>query len=401
MSNSKVKELFTILMGVLLISSCGQPTPAELPIATSVSTSQSSATPPTMDVSPIPPIEQVSPTPTDSPFELPGGRFLFTAYPKSGGTDITDTDFQYLWLGLHARIVQAHPYLIGEYPALDYAVALSPDSSWLAFEHRVYSQSSTDSFPQISASVHLASPDGEAIQIGPTLSNDFITDNFRTGTTISWSANSQVLAFAQTSNWLSFDKEKYLYMYDVPSGKFSALTIQTAQPNAFELSPDGTQVAFTDLGASPGLSLINADGSNQRVIVEGWVSSNLAWHPDGKRIFFVRDEPVIAIYSVDVSSGAITPITPRNQNLDSLRLSPDGNLLTYYENGLFVVNADGGEPLQLAGAGVRQWVWSPDSQYIAYVTPAKEIYVMDTRGHGKVQVYYDEQMLPGLIGWLP
>jgi Tol biopolymer transport system component len=398
MSNSNVKGLFTILIGVLLGSSCSLSAPSELPIVTSTPMERASPTPQPSIVSST---EQISPTPTERSFVLPGGRLLFTAFSKTG-TDITNSYFKYLWLQLPNMTVQDYPYLIGEYPTLDFAAKLSPDSSHLVFEHRVYTQSSGSPFADLMASVHLASlADNKITPIGEQLSNDFITDNLKTGTTISWSANSQVFAFARTSNWLSFDKEKYLYLYDMGSGTVKTLTIQTPQPNAFEVSPDGTQVAFTDLGASPGLSLINADGSEQRGIVDGWVSSNLVWHPDGKRIFFVRDEPVIAIYSVDVSSGAITPVTPRNTNLDSLSLSPDGHHLVYYENGLFVVSADGGDPLQVAGRGVRQWVWSPDSQYIAYVSPSSAIHVMDRLGNGQVEVYHDDQWLSGLIGWLP
>ena len=398
MSKSNVNGLFTILIGGLLVASCNPSVPSELPIATSAPTEHASPTP---QPGIVPPTEQISPTPTEQSFVLPGGRLLFTAFSKTG-TDITNSYFKYLWLQLPNMTVQDYPYLIGEYPTLDFAATLSPDFSHIAFEHRVYTQSSGSQFADLLASVHLASLlDNKVTQIGEPLRNDFITDNLRTGTTISWSANSQVFAFTRTSSWLSFDQEKYLYLYDVGSDTVNTLTIQTPQPNAFEVSPDGTQVAFTDLGASPGLSLINADGSDQRVIVEGWVSSNLTWHPDGKRIFFVRDEPVIAIYSVDISSGAITAITPRNTNLDSLSLSPDGSHLAYYENGLIVVSADGGDPLQVAARGVRQWVWSPDSQYIAYVSPSSAIHVMDRLGNGQVEVYHDDQWLSGLIGWLP
>ena len=398
MSKSNMNGLFTILIGVSLFASCNPSVPSELPIATSAPTEHASPTPQPGIVSPT---KQISPTPTEQSFVLPDGRLLFTAFSKTG-TDITNSYFKYLWLQLPNMTIQDYPHLIGEYPTLDFAATLSPDSSHLAFEHRVYTQSSGSQFADLLASVHLASLlDNKVTQIGGPLSNDFITDNLKTGTTISWSANSQVFAFARTSNWLSFDKEKYLYLYDMGSGTVKTLTIQTPQPNAFEVSPDGTQVAFTDLGASPGLSLINADGSDQRVIVDGWVSSNLVWHPDGKRIFFVRDEPVIAIYSVAVSSGNITPITPRNTNLDSLSLSPDGSHISYYENGLFVVSTDAGDPLQVAARGVRQWVWSPDSQYIAYVSPSSAIHVMDRLGNGQVEVYHDDQWLSGLIGWMP
>ena len=293
------------------------------------------------------------------------------------------------------RTRQDYPYLVGEYPTVDFAATLSPDGSYLAFEHRVYTQSSGKQFADISASVFLVRlADNELVQVGPTLSNDFITDNIGTGTTISWSANSQVFAFAPSSSWLGFEKEKQLYLYDVQSDEFKTLTMtQTSIDNAFELSPDGTQVAFTDRGI-PALFLINTDGSNQRMVLEGWVGSNLAWHPDGKRIFFFMEEPEIGIYNLDVSSGVVTQLTQNNVRPDTLVLSPDGKYLTYYENGLWIVPTAGGEPLQLASAGTRQWVWSPDSQYIAYVTPATVVFVTDPLRNGTEQIYFDEEWLP-------
>jgi Tol biopolymer transport system component len=145
------------------------------------------------------------------------------------------------------------------------------------------------------------------------------------------------------------------------------------------------------------------DGSSQHLVVEGWVNSNLVWHPDGKRIFFKTDQPELGIYTVDVSTGATTLITSTSDKANCLGLSPDFSLLAYDDGGIRVVNADGGEPLQLTHAGNNSLVWSPDSQYIAYQTVFDpHVFVMDTAGNGKVSVYLDDWPDPfELIGWLP
>src|SRR5687767_12219148 len=97
MSNSNIKNLFTILMSVLLISSCGPLVPTELPVVTSAPTSQvgAASTPEreslTSQPSIVSPTEQISLTPTDPPFVLPGGRLLFSPFKKVAPEDWTCT----------------------------------------------------------------------------------------------------------------------------------------------------------------------------------------------------------------------------------------------------------------------------------------------------------------------
>ncbi len=408
MSKSSVKNLFTILMSALFLSSCGQSAATELPIVTAASTSLQAATPPIKEVSPIPPTGQVSPTATDQPFVLPSGRLLLAAIANS---ELRNTDpyfpwfNQYFWLQLPDMTLEAHPYLTGNYPVRDDVVTLSPNLSHLAFGHEAYTQSGDNLYAGVSVSVSLASADNnEVTQIDQPFTADAVNHKLARGDGISWSANSQVFAFARALDWGNYEKEHHLYIYDIVSGNFKTLSIQTSQPSSFALSPGGTQIAFTDFGENPGLYLINGDGSNQQLIVEGWVSSNLVWHPDGKRIFFMRDKPEIGIYSIDVSTGAITPITVTSDQAGLLSLSPDGSFLTYEDSGINVVSSNGGDPLRLTrGIGMYQWAWSPDSQYIAYIsTVAESIFVMDRLGNGRVSVYHEDEMTPvQLIGWLP
>jgi hypothetical protein len=414
MSNSSVKNLFTILISALFISSCGQPAAAELPIVTAASTSLQAATPPIEQLPPTSqpsaafPTEKVSPTPTDQPFVLPGGRLLLAAIANS---EVRNTDpyfpwfNQYFWLQLPDMTLEANSYLIGNYPVRDEVVTLSPDFSNLAFGRETYTQSGDNLYSGVSVSVLLANPDDDEVTpIGQPFSGDAVSHRLARGDDISWSANSQVFAFARSLDWGNYENEHHLYVYDDASGNFTTLMIQTSQPSSFALSPDGTQIAFTHFGTSPGLSLINVDGSNQQLLVEGWVSSNLVWQLDGKRIFFIQDKPKYAIYSVDVSTGATAPLTVTSDQAGLLSLSPDGSFLAYEDSGINVVSSNGGDPIRLTrGIGTYEWVWSADSQYIAYISTVEEsIFVMDRLGNGKVRVYHEDKMTPvQLIGWLP
>jgi Tol biopolymer transport system component len=300
--------------------------------------------------------------------------------------------------------ITPHSYLAGDYPARDTGVTISPDLTHLAFGHEVYTQSGDNLYAGVSVSALLADPDGnQTTQVGQPFSADYVSQTLNCGDGISWSANSQVFAFARSLDWNSYEKGHHLYVYDLLSGQFKTLTIQAYQPSSFSLSPDGTQIAFTSFGESPGLSLINVDGSSQQLIVEGFVISNLVWHPDGKRIFFTIDKPGFGIYTVDVSTGVTTLITSTSEKANCLGLSPDFSLLAYDDDGIRVVNPAGGKPLVLTHAGNKTLVWSPDSQYIAYISVFDpHVFVMDTAGRGKVSVYLDDRTDPlKLIGWLP
>jgi WD40 repeat protein len=399
MINSRVKMLITILVGVLLITSCRQQALPELQSATSAPTSQPNVTSvPTSQPIVTSTMGQVSTTPAGRPFTLPSGRLLLAANAKSGGLN------QYNWLQLPDMTITPHSYLTGDYPARDQDVTISPDLTHLAFAHEVFTQSGDNLYAGDSVSVLLADPDGnQATQVGQPFSADYISQTLNCGDGISWAANSQVFAFARSLDWNSSEKGHHLYVYDLLSGQFKTLAIQAYQTSSFSLSPDGTQIAFTSFGERLGLSLINVDGSSQQLIVEGFVKSNLVWHPDGKQIFFIMDKPELGIYTVDISTGVTKLITATSEKANCLGLSPDFRLLAYDDGGIWVINSDGGEPLQLTHAGNKTLVWSPDSQYIAYISAFDpKVYVMDTVGRGKVSVYPEDKMdLLQLIGWLP
>jgi len=402
MLNSRVIKLIATLFGVLLVSSCRQLVPPVLQSATSAPTSA-----PTSQPTVTSPLEQVSPTPTVQSFTLPGGRLLLAAAANANSEQMnTAPNFnKYYWLQLPDMTITPHSYLAGDYPTRDRRVTISPDLTHLAFGHEIYTQSGDNLYAGGSLSVLLTDLEGnQTTQIGQTHSADGLSQALACGDEISWSANSQVFAIPLSSEWNNYyELEHHLYVYDLLSGQFKTVTIQAYSPSSFSLSPDGTQIAFTSFGDIVGLFLINVDGSNQRLIAEGWVNSNLVWHPDGKRIFFKSDQPELGIYTVDISTGVTTLITSTGDNANCLELSPDFSLLAYDEDGIRVVNADGGQPLVLTQRANKTLVWSPDSQYIAYISVyTPKVFVVDTAGRGKVSVYLDDKTdVLELIGWLP
>jgi hypothetical protein len=332
---------------------------------------------------------------------LPGGRILFAPFPRSPEyvPAWCRASFHFSWLHLPDMTVEPHPYLTFTYPVVDVGVTLSPGLAHLAFARESHNEAAEFACGEWTVTMMAGAADGnEAVQVGPSFSGDHILNNPAAGDSISWSANGRVFAFALSHDW-QVAGEPQLYIYDIGSGEFKTLTVHAPAAAAFALSPDGSQLAFTDLDVDPGLWLINSDGSNERMIVEGWSGRNLVWHPDGRRLFLVLERPEIGFYNVEVTTGGVTMIAAA-EDPAYLGLSPDGSLLAYEDNGLYVVSVDGGEPVRLLRAA-EQWVWSPDSQYVAYRS-GDGIFVIDRLGNGMVEVYHDEAMFPGvLIGWSP
>ncbi len=162
-------------------------------------------------------------------------------------------------------------------------------------------------------------------------------------------------------------------------GKQSTATIANNAAYVW-FSRDGRQVAWLERvpGAQPSSNVdrlirvwvANADGSNARTRGSTVRAADLIWFPDGQRLLFTgrdTDGGNPGIYVLDLGAGTLTRIvdafSPRG-----VRLSPDGGQIIYLaaleekgdDNGLFIVNADGGakRKLPLVG-GVR---WSPDSK---------------------------------------
>jgi Tol biopolymer transport system component len=171
------------------------------------------------------------------------------------------------------------------------------------------------------------------------------------------------------------------------------------QPEAAALSADGTQIAFSALADSPGMYSIDADGSDQHLLVEGAIDW-IAWHPDRRRILYAESSPETGIYSYDILSGAVTSISPAGKRALRPSLSPDGSLIAYESNGIYVISTEGGNAQQLTGGGLSEWMWSPDSRYLAY-NGGTQIFVMDALGNGRVAVSPKTLNATELIGWLP
>jgi Tol biopolymer transport system component len=137
-----------------------------------------------------------------------------------------------------------------------------------------------------------------------------------------------------------------IWMHDLSGGEPDRLTNSTFGVLAFDVSPDGSKIAFAehkDTGAAADLKLLDLDTRELRPLTScgEFVCTNPVWSPDGGRIAYERlsynaVEPGFAISSTRVwlldpsaSSPSTSPLLPGAQTPPNYRprWSPDGQRL--------------------------------------------------------------------------
>ncbi len=157
------------------------------------------------------------------------------------------------------------------------------------------------------------------------------------------------------------------------------------------LSPDGKTIAYTSVG--DGISLMNVDGTNVRLVPNSVGYYGAVWSPDGKRLAAYAPSSD-AIMTLNADGSGQHSVLSSVYSIPSLGItwSPDGTKIAYAArdfNGtrqyyVLVANADGsGEPAKLSVDNNAEYdapAWSPDGMKIAvkkYMTSNYGIYLLD------------------------
>ena len=193
---------------------------------------------------------------------------------------------------------------------------------------------------------------------------------FTSGSTATPDGGEGLIVFSSNrSQW----RADHVFLYE-QGGRLRAL----AEGSAPSFWPDRTRIAF--VRGSPcrerELVVIRADGSGQRTLVQQPDGAQpisprhgLVWSPDGTRVAFLELGPTIGI--ADVEAGAVARI----ENAYAPSWSPDGRRLVYEDTSaarpaLVVANADGTETRRLVpvfeGSGLAPPQWSPSGRWIVY-----------------------------------
>ncbi len=129
---------------------------------------------------------------------------------------------------------------------------------------------------------------------------------------------------------------------------------------------------------APKIYLMNEDGSDQVMIAETTRGGNLTWSPDGTKLAF---EDVGGIYTVNADGTGETRVPTTSEGDQWPSWSPDGTKLAVRRiegrtDGIEVVNLDGSGRRRVATGDVAWPAWSPDGRRIAY-SSAGELYVIN------------------------
>lgn len=166
------------------------------------------------------------------------------------------------------------------------------------------------------------------------------------------------------------------------------LTTFTNENSAFweSWSSDGKQLVFSRFPAPTffgQLWIMNADGSNQRLLLEdpGFDDEAPSFSPDGSHVIFARCTPLggefpCAIYRVQVDGSDLRQITPLRIELSDFDpvYSPDGSVIafdSFAREGIlgatYLMNPDGSNirEVTVPETGAFAADWSPDGRSLA------------------------------------
>ena len=239
-----------------------------------------------------------------------------------------------------------------------------------------------------------------------------------------WAPDSRSVAFLSTRDAASggrdaggADADPQLYVIPVDGGEAAKLTDHKGAIKSFEWSKDSAAIVFLADHARPEAAKTSEKSGDDAIFVDEAANGqergdfNELWRiaindkaehaithdehllisgfrlsPDNQRIAITyRRENTrngqyhAEVATVDADSGAITTLTKNDAPEMNVQWSPEGKMLSYlaptntswdlFEDKLWVIPAEGGEPRKLTGTfngDIAQYSWVPDGQSIVF-----------------------------------
>lgn len=198
-----------------------------------------------------------------------GARLVYQFRSEEGTLDIWAADRD----GGNRRPLTIHP-------AHDYLPSWSPDGKWITFTSWRVEPGDNDAAPHL----YIMRSDGSG-------QRRILAESLGTSTGANWAPDGRAIAFGLRGD------EPHSSVYaapidstaETPLGPLVRLTHDERSNGIPVYSPDGRHIAFDSTSDSDAaLMVMNADGSNRRVVLEGGYNWYPRWSPDGTRLCFTR-----------------------------------------------------------------------------------------------------------------
>ncbi len=227
-------------------------------------------------------------------------------------------------------------------------------------------------------------PDGDPVQV---------TDNTNLNTSPVWTPDGGGLLFVSNQGGTRDVYQVPLSGSGRPSGVPTRVTTGL-NAHTISLSPDGTQLAYSDFTINGNIWSIRIPDGDPVTISEGQPVTtgtqnieSMATSPDGQWLVFDSDRGGNAdIYKMPVDGGELEQLTTHPSHDFGPSWSPDGRQVAFYSfrNGnrdLYLMSSEGGSLQQLTDdpAQERYPDWSPDGNHIVFYsdkTGREELYVI-------------------------
>ena len=211
-----------------------------------------------------------------------------------------------------------------------------------------------------------------------------ITTGAATDSSPSWSPDGTKLAFWRTSDSQHFE----IVIADQRGTVLHVIGLPAGTPHAsfawypVSWSPDSRHLAFSlDIAGLSSIWTVGADGTGLRRLGRpGAQASDPVWSPDGGRIAYHGGNgyagPTNGVYVMNADGGdahQISHVEGTGYSFDAPQWQPGGDLIAFpvatdRGNGIFVVHSDGSAESEISNDPANAcWLrWSPDGRRIAF-----------------------------------
>lgn len=192
-----------------------------------------------------------------------------------------------------------------------------------------------------------------------------------------------------------------IYRIDPGGSGLRKLTNSSEEDLSPSWSPDYRQIAFFFRGQPEGIYVMNADGSDKRLVTAAVDVGNITWSSDGTKLAFDgRVADSFSIYVVPVAGGVPQRLTTSPTGW-SPSWSPDGTSITYasgqgYGSEIYVIDSNGRNRRNITSSwgeltGEVDPSWSPDGSQIAFARftsqgPPSAVWIMNADGTNPQQI---------------